>query len=168
MRMNLDKVKLFLAISLLLFALFNCGYSYGFMLVEQMLDYLDLFPPMLRFSSSYNIYFDMVVRYSIISCCYFLYILFLRKGKTILNQTFGLLLLLIVLYQTGVYSFIMGKVLIPGQNLQWAKIVFSTTFIYIINYLQILFWGIGIVLTILQLITLSKCINQKMRNPDYH
>jgi len=165
MKMNLDKIKLFLAVSLLLFSLFNCGFSYGFMLVEQMLDYLNLFPPMLRFSTSYNVYFDMVVRYSIVSGCYFLYILFLRKEKTILNQAFGLLLLFVVLYQTGVYSFIVGRVLIPGQDLQWTKIVFSTTFMYITNFLQILFWGLGIVLTTLQLVTVGKCINQKQRLP---
>lgn len=150
-RKNLDKIKLFLAVGLLLFTLFNCAYSYGFMLVER---YREFYPPEIQFGGSLSdIYFDIVIKYLIITGCYFLYILFLKKRQTKLNQIFGFLLLLIVLYQTGVYSLIIDKVEIPGRSLIWVNEVFSSTFLYTINCLQVLFWGVGILLMILQFAT---------------
>ena len=154
-RINLDKIRLLLAISSLFFALFNCGYSYGFMLVER---YREFYPPEIRFGSYSDWCFDIMLRYFIISGCYMLYILFIRREKTIINQAIGLLLLLIILYQTGVYSFIM----IPAVNLQWAEKVLSPTFINIVNYLQIFFGSIGIVLlTILQFVSVWQTYKSK-------
>lgn len=150
-RTDLDKGKLFLAVISLLFALFNTAYSYGFMLVER---YREFYPPEIRFELWYEIYFDIVIKYLIISGCYFLYILFIKKEQNVLNQILSFLLLLIVLYQTGVYSFIIDKVEVPGRHILWAKEVFSPTFLYTINCLQVLFWGIGIVLAILQVVTI--------------
>lgn len=152
-KINLDKLQLSLAASALLFALFNCGYSYGFMLVER---YREFYPPEIRFGSYYNWYFYIMLRCFIIFGCYLLFILLIRKRKTIINQTIGLFLLLTIQYQFGFYSFI-----IQGTNLQWAEKVLSSTFLNIINYLQVVFLGIGIILTILQLITMKQLLKSK-------
>lgn len=144
---NSDKFKLLLAINSLFFALFNCGYSYGFLLVER---YRELYPPEIRFGSYSDWCFDIMLRYFIISGCYMLYVILIRWGKSIINQMIGLLLLITVLYQTGVYSFIM----MPSVSILWAEKVLSPAFIYIVNYLQIFFGSIGIILTILQVVTI--------------
>lgn len=153
-RTNFDKIKIYLAVSSLLFALFNFVYSYGFMLVEY---YRVFYPPEIWFGSNYNLYFDVLVRYIIISGCYFLYIFILtRKEKSIMNQTISFFVLLIMQYQIGFSSFIMGKVEIPGVSLMWTKEIFSHTFLQIINWLQFSFWLIGIILIVLQFVSLVR------------
>lgn len=153
-KIKLSQVKLFLAVSSLLFALFDCVFTYGLWLVEY---YREIYPSEVKFGQFLaDTYFELLIKSIIVLVSYLFLILFLKKEENIFNQIVGLLLLQVILFQSGVFSFIFNIYEIPSKNLIWLNNIFSAEFLIAIGLLKILFWIISIVLVILQLITIHK------------
>lgn len=157
---NLSRIISILGIFCLIYAVFFCGYSFGLGQAEQMLRYqAKVSYPEINFSGGFSYgYMDMFMRFCFISVCFFLFILITRTKKRILLEIFALILVLLAIYQIVIVIFYTGPGYLPGQNTNYPAKLLQT-----LLYLDFLFLGVGIILAILQVVTIWQ--TYKIHNP---
>jgi len=146
--MHLNRVKSIIAAACLIYAVFFLGYSFGLSQVEQMLNYqAELSSTKIKFSGGFNVrnYIDMSMKFCFISVCYFLFLLISRINKRILFEIGALILILLAIYQKVIFIFYTAPGYLPGQHTPYPMFLINT-----LLYLDFLFLGAGIILSILQ------------------
>ncbi len=150
MEKKLNQVRYALAALCFLYCIFVCGFSYGFFLIQKMVEYessvtsKDYF----RGSGEIILYSNQLKDFCLIGASFFVFLLLTKYSKKMLSEILGLFLLILAIYQFLAYP---KPAYLPGQtvadsfellnSVMWSFVVFAViTILLIILQIITIYW----------------------------